>query len=590
MPNRDDERASQFEDAEFRASLKILNELGDGTNNPEIEARIERYEASLKRSGANAVRRDSGPAPGRPTKHQLMAALQDTETSDNVCEVIARLCWAKAHEGETCPSNRIPNEATLARWWNELPHHVSFMALFKVIGLLEDLFGETAVIVPWPMGLSPRELRVFFDSPNGAGEPMSRGMDLYTAHRKLLEYSKQRSDLHHFLEPLVDAWQRLSAVPMEAIRVTATTPGAMVRRPRQLSAVVHTPWENVAVDAATVDGEPIATMVPSASPYPYRRTRYQASQSVLPSARNATAPRHMLLTVVGAVATGDGRKLALSGDLLMVAAIVHALDGRLELPDSAGAALMARTRNGGFRTPKPSDFMRWHNVTLSLRSCVWRCPATGKWFELVEVSALPNSTVIGRPDWAHGKRLRLQGGWTLTTEGGRAARSRIVASVNASPAGRIVSAIEYHLAAHWDGRPGIAPYLRPARGKAGPGEIESLDWRYIMRAAGFVWDSTDQRRDRNMLETYRRAVARLQSVGYQAPNAGRGAAPAGDAIEIVDVVRANRSRPAGLKVRASDRFVEAARQSVLGHGKGFSSVALTDWLGDIPHTGAANRP
>ena len=70
----------------------------------------------------------------------------------------------------------------------------------------------------------------------------------------------------------------------------------------------------------------------------------------------------------------------------------------------------------------------------------------------------------------------------------------------------------------------------------------------------------------------------LLKSGYQVHNLACGEAKAGDSVEIVEVVRGGRSRPASLRVRASARFVEAARLANMRNGQGYARVALTDWL------------
>ena len=502
-----------------------------------------------------------------------------------IVEELARGCWSESHSDE-CPQDYVPTPFDLAWWLPRCPQD----AIDECGTLLSPLFdGRYSWWErdPGRLGLS---LAAYVWEPHGffffpmplhlAGK--GSFVPLEDVHAAWLNLPKDRRPRYP-LAPIWEAWKQHveeeSRRRLEDEHVSVTIIGGLVRRPRPLSAVLYTPWERVAVDAATVDGLPLAAAIP---PFPRQRAFYQAGQSVFHFARSA-APSHLLLEAVGESVTGVGRKLSLPGDMLSIAAIAYSVHRRLEIPHAAGAALLARTREGGFRPPKPSDFVRWHTMTLQLRSLIWRDQATGKWFELVAVGSHPTFTAIGRPEWANGNHLRQHGGWTLTAEGSAVARARIVANADSSPAGRIVTAIEFYLASHWDGRPGIAPFLRPARGRTGPGNTVFLSWRYIMQASGFTWDPGDRRADRNMLETYHRAVARLDAAGYRASNAGRGAARAGDTVEIVDIVRGRRHRTAGLDVRASKGFVAAAKLSAIPDGKGFCSISLKDWLGGTPH-------
>ena len=95
-----------------------------------------------------------------------------------------------------------------------------------------------------------------------------------------------------------------------------------------------------------------------------------------------------------------------------------------------------------------------------------------------------------------------------------------------------------------------------------------------MRLAG---DSND---DRAALERYNRAVSTLERRGYFVPGGlEHREAPSGDSVEIVCRMRSCRTRPGGLVVRASSRFVEAARLAELQDGKGFETRSLIDWAG-----------
>ena len=83
-----------------------------------------------------------------------------------------------------------------------------------------------------------------------------------------------------------------------------------------------------------------------------------------------------------------------------------------------------------------------------------------------------------------------------------------------------------------------------------------------------------------MLMTYHRAIDRMKEAGYCLTSlAAGGEAKAGDAIEVVERIRAARARPAGIKLRASSRFVQARKEIERGEGKGFELISLPDWLG-----------
>ena len=68
------------------------------------------------------------------------------------------------------------------------------------------------------------------------------------------------------------------------------------------------------------------------------------------------------------------------------------------------------------------------------------------------------------PDWMRGSE---RGRWTLTAEGGAAAKARVIAGKNGA-AGRLITGLEYRLAARFDPRRNVTPDLLPASGEASP--------------------------------------------------------------------------------------------------------------------------
>ena len=248
------------------------------------------------------------------------------------------------------------------------------------------------------------------------------------------------------------------------------------------------------------------------------------------------------------------------------------------LLDREGARLLARTRDGGYRRPLPGDIERY-------RQALWHLPGPllfrdkrglVDWRELASVATQPDGRRrIAPPEWL---RSGFQGErWTLSAAGSYTARARTILEADCSPAGRLITALEYRLATRYQG--GTNPDLQAAY-PGGPGLPVFVSWREVMRLAGYVWDSTDKREDQNMLMTYHRAIDRMKEAGYFLTSlAAGGEAKAGDAIEVVERIRAARARPAGIKLRASSRFVQARKEIERGEGKGFELISLPDWLG-----------
>ena len=104
--------------------------------------------------------------------------------------------------------------------------------------------------------------------------------------------------------------------------------------------------------------------------------------------------------------------------------------------------------------------------------------------------------------------------------------------------------------------------------------------RSAVASRGDWWNEADPPADEAARDRFRRAVATLERRGYFVPDGNlRAEALAGDSVEIVARVRPARNRHGGLLVRASARFVEAARLAQMPNGRGFETRRLTDWAG-----------
>ena len=254
----------------------------------------------------------------------------------------------------------------------------------------------------------------------------------------------------------------------------------------------------------------------------------------------------------------------LPNDVLVLLNLAHAADRPFVLTEHEGAALLVRHNDGTHRPVQPQyDYKRFWNASYALRTLVVFDPAgSGRWIDMaiVEIRDVHpvDRVVIGPPQWA--RPISDISKWTLTAEGSAAAVKRVSAG-KTGLAGRIVTGVEYFLAAGYDGSKldRRAPALRPAhaRRKGGPGVIMAIGWRNALRHAGDWWDETDSAADKAALRRFDRSIEILKKRGYFVPDV-RAEAAAGDSVEIVNRMRGAPNRPAQLLVRASSRFVEAA--------------------------------
>ena len=524
----------------------------------------------------------------------------EARSGPEIVTALARAVWAKDSPGKDCPPDRTPTAAALARWLPECPEAAQLEAgerLAALYGLSDGggcrwRPGRTVMGRTWRYNArtgKPQEI------PNPTGIPVgtqlltllawerpSPGRPGWGSMGKLEEVHEVWLALpaedrpKHPLAPLVQAWQGRPQTPAKS---TVTTVEGMTRRLATISDARRVPWtDSYDLDAAIVDGEPIMTWITNpATLFQEGRTRrkrrlFKPGEGLPLKVDGVKALPHDLRLVAL-----EGLSPILAGDVLTLGGVVWALNQSVRITERDGAALLARTREGGYRGPKASDVKRFWNAAAELAAMILHDPTgSGRWLPLAILEPVPGKRWLldmKRPEWMNYRR----GGerYTLTAEGGRAGKARVQAGESGA-AGRLITGIEYRLAARFDGKSGTAPDLRPET-KGGPGHPVFLPWRDAMALMGDCWDWKDQKADHAARNRWRRMVEALLKANYRIKTF-RGQAKAGDSVEIVEVVRGSRARTAGLRVRASARFVEAARLSSLRDGRGFETVRLTDWL------------
>ena len=161
----------------------------------------------------------------------------------------------------------------------------------------------------------------------------------------------------HPLAPLVQAWQERGRTPAKS---TVTIIEGMTRRLATISDARRVPWtDSYDLEVAIVDGEPVMAGLPDLVelfPEPRRRKRrlFKPGEG-LPlkvDGVKALSPDLRLVAL-------EGLPPILAGDVLTLATMAHALNHPMRIDERDGAALLARTRDGGFRGPKQTDINRF---------------------------------------------------------------------------------------------------------------------------------------------------------------------------------------------------------------------------------------
>lgn len=319
-----------------------------------------------------------------------------------------------------------------------------------------------------------------------------------------------------------------------------------------------------AIEAVEVDGEPLATrtaIMTGLGGKTYRRRKGAPNGTGL-----KPGPRTLGGNEVGDVVlhslshyalTGDERA-PIRGDIYRLALASFAISGPMTIPPELGAIFIGGGDTKANRT-------RWWDASRTLNGLtVVINDRTGEWRNLAMVDVESDGVVhIAAPAWWKGNdKWRLAGGlFRPLLLGGKSVRgtkqgywgglARTIASIEA--------VLSYGPSAGRGQEGRIPDRLRCETGKTGPGPVVFISWLDVLRLAG---EHVDSKADSDSAEAKRwqRRRDALKDAGYVVPRRCASAS-AGDTVEVVEIVRGSRTRPAGLLVRASERFVQATRKA-----------------------------
>ena len=370
------------------------------------------------------------------------------------------------------------------------------------------------------------------------------------------------------------------AAAKPAADVTVRTAGGLVRVPAIGSELLRRRWtSDTEIAAVEVDGEPLATRIPTA-PIPTAAWVHHDGSPLFDSGMTGDdgqlrlpriieyKPGYPLLMVARRQLTPYDYRRALWADLRIAWVLLYSTtSGACRVDDWEGAALLARSKDGGFRRPSTSDVQRWRALWDFVDGV--RLPYRDRhglidWLPLGRAEPVGDgSRIIAAPVWYQERPDRLKR-YTLTNTAAPARWSMDLQSA----AREVVFAAEYLITTTYNGE--AAVMLSPDGGdRAGPWS-EWYTWdRVLSELAGQTVDGTgDTRAARNRAS---RIVAALDAAKYET-----GAKHNGDVVEF-ELQTGKGSRGGRLRFRATPRFVEAAR--LAKSSTGWRSTSLRAWLG-----------
>ncbi len=385
----------------------------------------------------------------------------------------------------------------------------------------------------------------------------------------------------HFLIPLVDAWQHRAKLA-SCRHIIVPAPG--MNRTAHVLDAASAPL----VEVIDVDGEPLASAAPSERAAARRSYRIHR----IPAARQRklfpdTMPPHptgdLILSALAQypLVRDERRAGAIRGDIKRVAELAMNLTGATTITEAQGVFLLT-----GSATVTDASKQRWHEAVEVGRALTLRInERTHEWRELLNASSVGKdaAVVLAPPVWFVNERHESTGvGWRLssslwtpagdTTNGLQQGYWGAIARTLSG-----FEAILSYTSTAGRGRDGrIADALRPVR-TGGPGAPLFLTWREVLACAGEYVDPADTGgKDSSAGRRYRWRISEMARLGHLC--ASRSAtAPAGGTVEIVERKNGGRGHEAGLMIRATARYCEAARKAQ--HRENWTRVPAQNLLG-----------
>lgn len=237
MSNRDDERRSRVQDVEFQKKLDSLRAAPDPAKAAEIEATIAQYEATKKRT-TEAMRQETRPARSarrstkrakqkdeaatpKPTERELLAAVVQARTGEEVLAAVSRWCWARTHADDVCPETRIASIDGIVAELDAIRKRSSAALVFHLPGFTS---GRWAVIDDGLVAILEK-----VTTPSSGSRKSHILESVESAHKRWVLLPEPRP--LHPLSLVVDAWQQFAPTPGQwDERQHPTLPGTLTDR------------------------------------------------------------------------------------------------------------------------------------------------------------------------------------------------------------------------------------------------------------------------------------------------------------------------------------------------------------------------
>ena len=477
---------------------------------------------------------------------ELNRALMVARTVPEILEALARVEYRRAHPGMDCPADMVPTlEGTGPLTEGEERAYRdgqrSTVATLRARLVEAGREGEFQVLLQHLDGWIQASV---YPSREDVWELMegehlawvgSRGNGVLDPH-----------PLAHWMRRWQARGRDARRVDVEAVQAA----GVPYTKAYRWGDVALAPLVPADVGAIMVDGEPFATRFAGSTAYRQGAGQRGGEQLALgflpPATLKGDAVKDVVLAAASQLPLGGDERGTLRADMIQVVRFSHALTGLVRLTEEQGAVLV-----GGRVTA--ANIRRWNDAVRLVRSFLLIVnPDRGTPLPLAYVDWPEAGEAVIGPPTARGWQWRITSGLLRSLPSAKRGPDDAKAWL-----ARTVAGLESSL--FWSrspgrGRGGRTALLLHRDGSALHGPPVDVPARTVLLAAGE--HVPDGPLSKAAMNRYGRRVDALDANGYM--TTGSRVAGAGDSVEIVDVKRGGGGHPAGIRIRASARFVEAA--------------------------------
>lgn len=159
-----------------------------------------------RKSGKDRRRKDAAPAAAaKPTVRELLAAVEQAETDEEVLAAVSRWCWAQTNSDTVCPQSRVASMESLTAELETIKKQEPEALQFRFAYLFVGYWAQHEILLLDSQPLLMAELA----HPKEDGSFVAFSEPVTSVHKRWLKVRLDEPDLPHPLDTLIRTFQKL---------------------------------------------------------------------------------------------------------------------------------------------------------------------------------------------------------------------------------------------------------------------------------------------------------------------------------------------------------------------------------------------